>query len=122
MKAIFNSLLSMQRNRVNTKFAKFKGAAASYAPPPSRAGEMTPEVGKRGPGLSEAQGNPSINGRVAGFNPLFFKRAQWNKIENIFKKILFSDLQSGRTSRGPKANPFKTGKVTRFDPLFLEKV
>ena len=70
----------------------------------------------RGPGLS-SQYDPSKNGKVTGFEPLFLRKGL-AKLKCFRKKI--------KASRGPnfqrfQGDPSKTDKVTGFNPLFSEK-
>ena len=68
---------------------------------------------------------PKVTPRKTGKSPdltyYFSNRAQFDKIKNIFEKIIVFGPPGGPTFTGPKVNPVQNRKVTRFDALFLEK-
>ena len=83
-----------------------------------RAGEMASEMGDQT--FQGAQSAPPKMEKFLYFiHYLCLKRVQLNKI-NIFPKKKL-DLHGGETFKGPKMNPSKTRKVTRFDKPFLDR-
>ena len=84
---------------------------------PTRAGEMTSEVcvwGGRGAGLSGAKFTPPKR-KSLDLTHYFSKRAQFNKINNIFEKKGPPGEPSLQEALG---YPSKTG--SGFGPLFLD--
>ena len=81
-----------------------------------RAGEMTSEVCGEGAGIQGAQGNRSQNGKSPDSIHYFSKRAQFNKIRNVFEKIGPPGDQNFQGTQGdpPPSKPERSPDLTHY--------
>ena len=72
-----------------------------------------------GPGLSEGPRYPPKTEMSPNSTHYFSKRVEFSKIKTFSRKKI--GPSGGPNILGLKVNPYKTGKVTGFDELFLER-